>query len=59
MKYDPATHNARLEIARQRLLYGPGLSADELVEFEQQKAREMAKAEARRNPSPQLELPEA
>ena len=28
------------------------------AEFEQQKAREMAKAEARRNPSPQFDLPE-
>ena len=56
MKYDPATHNARLEVARQRLLYGPGLSAEELTEFNALKAKEMARAEARRSPSPQMEL---
>jgi len=31
---------------------------EESAEFERLKAREMARAEARRNPSPQMELPE-
>lgn len=32
---------------------------EQAAEFERLKAREMARAEARRNPSPQLEIPEA
>ena len=32
---------------------------EEAAEFERLKAREMARAEARRNPSPQMDLPDA
>jgi len=32
---------------------------EQAAEFKQQKVREMAKAEARRNPSPQMEIPGA
>lgn len=39
-------------------LYGPArpMTREELVEFEEQKAREMARAEACRQPTPQLPL---
>lgn len=37
---------------------GP-ITAAELAEYNRLRAREMARAEARRNPSPQLELGEA
>lgn len=39
-------------------LYGPPMSADEMACFNSLRAKEMARAEARRQPSPQLELPE-
>lgn len=35
------------------------LSPEELAEFNSKRAREMAKAEARREPSPQLDLEQA
>ena len=38
-----------------RALYRP-MTAEELAEFEQLKAKEMSRAEARRNPSPQMEM---
>jgi len=41
-----------------RALYVPP-TAEESAEFERLKAREMARAEARRNPSPQMDLPDA
>ena len=41
-----------------RALYVPP-TPEEAAEFERLKAREMARAEARRQPSPQLELPDA
>lgn len=43
------------EIAR----HGPPMDAEERAEYDSQRAREMARAEARRKPQPQLELPEA
>ena len=47
----------------QRAIYalkhaGP-LTPAEIAEYDAQRAREMRRAEARREPSPQLELPEA
>lgn len=53
--------SAETQMARMRevLRHGPPLDAEELAEFESQRAREMAKAEARRQPVPQLQLPEA
>ena len=41
-----------------RALYVPP-TPEEAAEFERLKAREMARAEAKRNPSPQLEIPGA
>ena len=41
-----------------RALYVPP-TPEEAAEFERLKAREMARAEARRNPSPQMDLPDA
>jgi len=41
-----------------RALYVPP-TPEEAAEFERLKAREMARAEARRNPSPQMEIPGA
>lgn len=37
-------------------LRSPPMTADERREFDRLRAREMARAEARRNPSPQLDL---
>ena len=45
-------------VAQLRALYVPP-TAEESAEFERLKAREMARAEARRNPSPQMDLPDA
>ena len=39
-----------------RALYAPPLSAAELSHYNSLRAAEMARAEARREPSPQLEL---
>ena len=41
-----------------RTLYVPP-TAEESAEFERLKAREMARAEAKRKPSPQMEIPGA
>lgn len=49
---------ARLQRDREALRRG-ALDAQEVAEFESSKAKEMAGAERRRNPQPQLELPEA
>lgn len=40
-----------------RALYSQ--TPEEIAEYERLKAKEMARAEARRQPSPQLEIPEA
>lgn len=37
-------------------LYAPPLTAEELREYNRQRAEEMARAERRRQPSPQLDL---
>lgn len=47
----------RMRRDREALRRG-GLDPHELAEFESSKAREMAGAERRRKPQPQLELPE-
>ena len=39
-------------------LYAPPMTADELREYDRLRADEMARAEARRAPTPQLELGE-
>lgn len=39
-------------------LYAPPMTAAELAEYDRQRAEEMARAERRRQPSPQLELGE-
>lgn len=39
-----------------RALYAPPMTADELAYYNTLRAAEMARAEARRNPSPQMEL---
>lgn len=40
-------------------LYAPPLSPDELAHYNSQRAAEMARAEARRKPMPQLDLEQA
>lgn len=42
-----------------KALYAPPLSPDELAYYNTQRAAEMARAEARRQPSPQLDLESA
>ena len=39
-----------------KALYAPPMTPDELAAYDSLRAAEMARAEARRNPSPQLEL---
>lgn len=39
-----------------RALYAPPMSPDELAHYNSLRAAEMARAQARREPSPQLEL---
>lgn len=42
-----------------RALYAPPLSSDELAHYNSLRAAEMARAQARREPSPQLDLESA
>lgn len=56
MKFDPAKQSAHAEIAKLAALYAPTMTDDERREHRQRVAAEMARAEARRQPSPQLEL---
>jgi len=53
--------NVEAQFARMRELASRSepLSPEEKAEYDSQRAREMAKAEARRQPSPQLDLEQA
>ncbi len=41
-----------------RALYGPPMTDEQIAEYNRLRAKEMARAEARRQPSPQLDLDE-
>ena len=56
MKLDPSKQSAHAAVAAYTALYGPPLTEAERREYDCLRAREMAKAEARREPSPQLPL---
>lgn len=56
MKFDPARQSAYAEMAKLAALYAPPLTDAERREHDRLVAREMARAEARRQPSPQPEL---
>ena len=56
MKYDPNKQSARAEVAKLAALYAPALTDEERREYDRLRAREMARAEARRAPAPKLEL---
>lgn len=53
------TQAEHFERARYALKHAGPLTPAEREEYNAQRAREMRRAEARREPSPQLELPEA
>lgn len=54
-----ARYEAQMARMREVLRHGPPLDAAELAEFESAKARVRAEDERRRQPEPQLQLPEA
>ena len=56
MKLDPSKQSAHAAVAAYTALYGDPLTDAERREFNRQKAEEMARAEARREPTPQMEL---
>lgn len=53
------TQAEQCQRARYALRHAGPLTPAELAEYDAQRAREMRRAEARRQPSPQLDLPEA
>jgi len=57
MKPNPRT--AEYLQAAMKALYSPPMTDEERREFDRLRRREMARAEARRRKSPQLEIPEA
>ena len=54
-----AEWESRMGRLRETCMRSEPLSPDEKSEYDAQRAREMAKAEARRNPQPQLDLEQA
>ena len=57
MKLDPSKQSAHAAVAAYTALYGPPLTEAERREYDRARAAEMARAEARREGSPQMELP--
>ena len=57
MKPNPRT--AEYLQAAMKALYSPPMTEEERREFDRLRRREMARAEAKRRKSPQLEIPEA